>query len=31
MYLAEKDVKSIEDYKLILTFEDGSIKLYLKN
>ena len=28
MYLAVKDVKSIENYKLILTFEDGSIKLF---
>ena len=28
MYSAVKDVKVIENYKLILTFDDGSIKLF---
>ena len=27
MYLAVKDVKTIDDYKLILTFEDGSVRI----
>ena len=28
MYLAVKNVKTIEDYKLILTFEDGSVRVF---
>lgn len=28
MYLAVKDVKTIDDYKLILTFEDGSVRIF---
>lgn len=28
MYLAVKNVKAIEDYKLILTFEDGSVRVF---
>lgn len=28
MYLAVKDVKPIDDYKLLLTFDDESIKLF---
>lgn len=28
MYLAVKDVKPIDDYKLILIFDDESIKLF---
>ena len=28
MYLAVKDVKPIADYKLILTFDDDSVKLF---
>ena len=28
MYLAVKDVKSIDDYKLILTFEDESVRIF---
>ena len=27
MYLAVKDVKTIDDYKLILTFEDESVRI----
>lgn len=28
MYLVVKNVKAIEDYKLILTFEDGSVRVF---
>ncbi len=28
MYLAVKDVKTIDDYKLILTFEDDSVRIF---
>ena len=28
MYLAVKDVKTIDDYKLILTFEDESVRIF---
>ena len=28
MYLAVKNVKTIEDYKLILIFEDGSVRVF---
>ena len=28
MYLAVKDVKTIDDYKLILTFEDESVRVF---
>ena len=28
MYVAVKDVKPIENYTLILTFDDGSVKLF---
>ena len=28
MYLAVKDVRPIDDYKLILTFDDDSVKLF---
>lgn len=28
MYLAVKDVKAIDDYKLILTFENNEIRLF---
>ena len=28
MYLAVKDVKTIDDYKLILTFEYGSVRIF---
>ena len=28
MYLAVKDVRTIENYKLLLTFDDDSVKLF---
>ena len=28
MYLAVKDVKTVDDYKLILTFEDDSVRIF---
>ena len=28
MYFAVKDVKTIDDYKLILTFEDDSVRIF---
>lgn len=28
MYLAVKDVKTVVDYKLILTFEDDSVRIF---
>ena len=28
MYLAVKDVKTIDDYKLILTLEDDSVRIF---
>ena len=28
MYLAVKDVKTIDDYKLILTFEDEGVRIF---
>ena len=28
MYLAVKDVRPIDDYKLILTFDDDSVKIF---
>ena len=31
MYVAVKDVKPIENYTLILTFDDGSVKLFDMN
>lgn len=31
MYLAVKEVKPIENYKLILTFENGEVKIFDMN